>query len=85
MLSPGQTDKLPDQLSAMSALSSGMCQTKREDVMNSMVGEGRGGEKEAEAEDDCRQLHMLQPKKSFTQGNICELNCGENVIILIGP
>lgn len=82
---PGQTDKLPNQHSAVSALLSGMGETKSEDVRTRKVGKERGGEKEAEAEDDCKQIHILQPKKSFTQGNVCAINYGENAIVLVGP
>lgn len=77
VLSPGQADKLPHQHSAVTAPASGMCQTKSEDVMKRKVGKGRGGEKESEAEDECKQMHIPQPKKSFTQGNICAISCGK--------
>lgn len=74
-LSPGQADKLPHRHSAVTAPASGMCQTKSEDVMNRKVETGRRGEKESEAEDDCKQMHIPQPKKSFTQGNIWAISC----------
>lgn len=66
VLSAGQTNKHPNL--------SGMTQTKSEDAMNRKVGKGRGG-KESEAEDHHKQIRILQPKMSFTQGNIYAINC----------
>lgn len=41
----------------------------------------RGGGKELEEEDDCRQMHTLQPRTSLTQGNTRASNCAENALI----
>lgn len=64
VLSAGQTNKHPNL--------SGMTQTKSDNVVNR---KGRGGGKESEAEDHHKQISTLQPKMSFTQGNIYAFNC----------